>query len=64
MMVAAADLDRIPVRWWPADHSWYIGGDVYGRSVYVGAPRDVAALLLSEFEGFAVTRDTLVPFEP
>jgi hypothetical protein len=62
--IASEHWNRVPMHWWPADRSWYVGGDVYGRSVYVGAARDVTRLLLSEFEGFEVAPATRLPFEP
>jgi hypothetical protein len=64
LTAASGDSDRIPVHWWPDDRAWYLGGDVYGRSVYLGASVETTTKLLTQFEGFAVTLDTRVPFEP
>jgi hypothetical protein len=58
------ELDRIPVNWWPDNHAWYLGGDLYGRSLYVGGSAETTSQLLAQFEGVQVSLGTRIPFEP
>ena len=39
--------DRLPMRWWPDDHAWCVGGYMYGRSLYVGGSAEVTAAILA-----------------
>ncbi|KAA9106347.1 hypothetical protein F6B43_14405 [Microbacterium rhizomatis] len=57
--------ERIPLRWWPGDHAWCIGNDIYARSVYVGASQDVADAILadSSLEAYPVSPDMTVRAE-
>jgi hypothetical protein len=58
------EFDRVPVNWWPDNHAWYLGGDLYGRSLYVGGSAETTSQLLTQFEGVRVELGTRVPFEP
>ena len=50
--------ERIPLRWWPADHSWCLAGDLYGRSVYLGASRSLVRAILDDpqLEAYAISQ--------
>lgn len=62
--ISAQHWGRVAMHWWPDDHAWYVGGDVYGRSIYIGGSHEAVDPLLDEFEGLRVTPTTRVPFEP
>jgi len=38
--------DQLPLRWWPQDHAWCVGGYMYGSSLYVGGSADATAAIL------------------
>lgn len=37
--------DRRPVRWWPADHSWLVGADIYANTLTIGGTAACIAAL-------------------
>lgn len=51
--------ERHPVWWLPADRAWSVCGDIYGRSVYVGATQDTIDALTRQpgLEAFRVPAD-------
>lgn len=53
------DGERFPVRFWPDDHAWFVGGDIYSRSVVVGGTRECIDGLLSRarIEAVSITED-------
>lgn len=55
---------RLPLRWWPIDHSWCVGNDIYARSVLVGGSLECINEILNvpDLEAFAVSiSDDVVP---
>lgn len=53
---------RLPLRWWPADHAWCVGNDIYARSVFVGGASDVIEAILHapRLEAFEVEASSRV----
>jgi hypothetical protein len=45
-----------PTLWWPDDHSWFVGTEIYSDSTYVGGPRAMieAILQCADLEAFRV----------
>ena len=39
---------RRSVRWWPADHAWCVGNDLYADSVYVAGSKECVAALMDD----------------
>jgi hypothetical protein len=39
---------RRSLRWWPADHTWCVGNDIYADSVYVAGSQECISDLLHE----------------
>jgi hypothetical protein len=50
---------RTPIRWWPNDHAWCVGADIYSRSVIVaGSDACISAILRSgDLEAFRIDPD-------
>jgi hypothetical protein len=50
--------NRIAMNWLPQDASWFVGNDIYARSVFVGASTEVAGSLLREgsLEAYMVSK--------
>ncbi|MDQ4502352.1 hypothetical protein [Sinomonas sp. ASV322] len=42
--------NRRAVRWWPEDHAWCVGADIYSRSVLVGGSAKCIDTILSNAE--------------
>lgn len=57
--------DRLPLRWWPADHAWCVGNDIYARSVFVGGSASTIQAILNdqELEAYEVDPNTEVGVE-
>lgn len=39
---------RVPMYWWPSDRHWFVGQDIYARSLLVGCTQDVANRILQD----------------
>jgi hypothetical protein len=39
---------RRSVRWWPADHTWCVGNDLYADSVYVAGSQECISALVTD----------------
>lgn len=57
--------ERLPLRWWPADHAWCVGNDIYARSVFVGGSADTIQAILNDqgLEAYEVSPNTEVGAE-
>lgn len=63
--IAIDPFERLPLRWWPADHAWCVGNDIYARSVFVGGSTDTIQAILNdqELEAYEVGPNTGVGVE-
>ncbi len=55
---------RLPLRWWPADHAWCVGNDIYARSVFVAGSAKTIELVLNSPGLDAVSVTALSPTAP
>lgn len=39
---------RLPMYWWPSDFRWFVGQDIYARSLFVGCSRSTARAILED----------------
>lgn len=39
---------RRSLRWWPADHTWCVGNDLYADSVYVAGSKECVSALVDD----------------
>lgn len=39
---------RIPMYWWPSDLRWFVGQDIYARSLFVGCTQSTARTILAD----------------
>lgn len=50
------------MRWWPKDHAWCLGNDIYARSVFIGGTHTTIDALSDHpaLETYAVTPHHIV----
>lgn len=50
---------RLPIRFWPDDHAWCVGADIYSRSILIGGSQACINDLMSQprIEAIAVARN-------
>lgn len=48
--IAIEPFERLPLRWWPADHAWCVGNDIYTRSVFIGGSANTIQAILNDQE--------------
>uniref|UniRef100_UPI003F496800 hypothetical protein n=1 Tax=Paenarthrobacter nicotinovorans TaxID=29320 RepID=UPI003F496800 len=56
--------NRIAMNWLPEDASWFVGNDIYARSVFIGGSVEAVVSLLGEasLEAYMLPKSyTLVP---
>jgi len=39
---------RVPMYWWPSDLRWFVGQDIYARSLFVGCTQSTAQTILED----------------
>ena len=39
---------RVPMYWWPHDLRWFVGQDIYARSLFVGCDQSTAQRILED----------------
>lgn len=39
---------RVPMYWWPSDLRWFVGQDIYARSLFVGCAQSTAQTILAD----------------
>lgn len=39
---------RVPMYWWPSDLRWFVGQDIYARSLFVGCTQNTAHTILED----------------
>lgn len=39
---------RVPMYWWPSDLRWFVGQDIYARSLFVGCAQSAAHTILED----------------
>lgn len=39
---------RVPMYWWPSDLRWFVGHDIYARSLFVGCTQSTARRILED----------------
>jgi len=39
---------RVPMYWWPSDLRWFVGQDIYARSLFVGCSQSTAQMILAD----------------
>ena len=39
---------RVPMYWWPSDLRWFVGQDIYARSLFVGCTQSTAQMILAD----------------
>jgi len=56
---------RVPMYWWPSDLRWFVGHDIYARSLFVGCTRSTANRILQDphLDAYPINASDAVPTE-
>lgn len=56
---------RVPMYWWPSDLRWFVGHDIYARSLLVGCAQNTAKTILEDpnLDAYPINPSDNVPTE-
>lgn len=56
---------RVPMYWWPSDLRWFVGQDIYARSLFVGCTHSTAQTILEDpnLDAYPINPSDAVPTE-
>lgn len=56
---------RVPMYWWPSDLHWFVGQDIYARSLFVGCTQSTAKRILKDpnLDAYSISASDTVPTE-
>lgn len=62
-LLSTTSTERVPMYWWPSNLRWFVGQDIYARSLVVGCERRTAQKILQDplLDAYPINPSDTVP---